>query len=306
MEFRHSYLDGIWVDLEHPSEKEIRKIAQEFSISERIETELLSPSPAPLVAGDAGVLLLVLHFPAHGEEDGEPKNQEVDIIVGQRFILTVRYEVIAPLHHLQKLLEAQKIIVGRAPMTTDVLIEILFAHLYASVRDHTNHIATRLVHTEELMFAGHERNTVRAISIISREFLHLEAALANQEGPLSRFLKTLGEREFFNTSFGERATRILAERTQVEHLIRTHRAVATELRETNTALLEARQNEIMKTLTVITFIMLPLELITLIFSMHLPGTPLEHYAGSFWIVVAAMFALVGLLTSIFARKQWLF
>ena len=306
MLFRYSYLDGVWVDLEQPSESEVRQVAQEFSISERIETELLSPSPAPLVAGDENVLLLVLHFPSHGNEDGEPKSQEVDVVIGRHCILTVRYEVIAPLHHLQKLLETQKIIVGRAPMTTDVLVEVLFAHLYASVRDHTNHIASRLVRTEELMFSGHERNTVRAISVISREFLHLEAALANQEGPLSRFLKTLEERKFFSASFSERAARIIAERAQVDHLIRTHRAVATELRETNAALLEARQNEIMKTLTVITFIMLPLELITLIFGMHLPGTPFEHSAEGFWIVVAAMVILVGLLTSVFARKRWLF
>lgn len=306
MIFRHEYRGGVWIDLEQPSEDEIRGIADEFSISERIETELLSPTPAPLVAGDAGLALLVLHFPAQGAIDGETKSQEIDFVVSNHFILTVRYEVIAPLHHLKKMLETQKLVSGQASITTDVLLEILFAHLYTSVRDHTNHIASHLVRVEQDMFDGHERTTVRSISSISREFLHLEAALANQEEPLDRFLRTLVQRDFFGNSFVERAARIMAERAQVAHLIRTHRAVATELRETNSVLLETRQNEIMKTLTIITFIMLPLELIAFVFGMHALGTPLEQNPHAFWIIITFMLAIVGVMTIFFALKRWIF
>lgn len=306
MIFRHEYRGGVWVDLEQPSEDEIRQVAHEFSISERIETELLYPTPAPLVASDISAALLVLHFPAQGVADGETKSQEIDFIVGDHFVLTVRYEVIAPLHLLKKILEAQKLVAGHAAITTDVLLEILFAHLYTSVRDHTNHIASRLVRVEQDMFDGRERATVRLISNLSREFLHLEAALANQEEPLGRFLQTLAGHNFFGNSFTERIARIMAERTQVAHFISTNRAVATELRETNSTLLEARQNEIMKTLTVITFSVLPLELTALVFGMHVPGTPLEQNPDAFWIIIALMLAIVGIMMLFFARKRWIF
>lgn len=306
MVFRHEYQDGVWVDLEQPTEEEIRKIAREFSISERIEMELLSPTPAPLVAGDANMSFLVLHFPAQGTDDGETKSQEIDFIVGRDFILTVRYEIIAPLHHLKKILEAQKLVANRASITTDVLLEILFAHLYTSVRSHTNYLAGHLARVEQDIFNGHERDTVRLTSSISREFLHLEAALANQEEPLGRFLRSLTQRDFFGTSFAERVARIAAERTQVAHLVRTHRAVATELRETNDTLLAARQNEIMKTLMVITFSMLPLELIALVFGMHVLGTPLEQDPNAFWVIMALMLAIAGVMMLFFARKRWIF
>jgi len=109
---------------------------------------------------------------------------------------------------------------------------------------------------------------------VSREFLHLEAALANQEESLEHFLNMLTERGFFGRSFSGRAARILAGRVQVGRLIKTYRAIATELRETNLALLEARQNEIMKTLTIVNFIFLPLGLISWIFAMRTEGMPL--------------------------------
>lgn len=302
---RYEHQGGVWVDLELPTDDDIRQIAREFSISDRIASELLAPTPSPLVAGDAGTALLVLHFPIPRTDEGETKSQEIDFIVGDHFIITVRYELVISLHHLKKQLDTDVVLAGAAVVTTDVLLEILFAHLYTSVRDHISHSASQLAHIEKDMFDGHERETIRAISDSSRDFLHLEATLVNHEEPLQRFLKALSERDFFGASFAERAARIVSERAHVSHLTRTYRAVATDLRETNMALLETRQNEIMKNLTVITFIFLPLELITFIFSMHALGTPLEHDPNAFWIILTAMFAVVGCMLVFLTKKRWL-
>ena len=305
MVFRHEYTNGVWVDLEQPTDDEIRQTAKEFSIPERLERELLSPSPLPTVASEGGMSLLVLHFPTQGAEDGETKNQEIDFVIGEHLILTVRYEIVVPLHRLKKLLETQDIVGEKTVLTTDVLLEILFAHLYTSMRDHTNHIADNLSRVEKAMFDGQERTTVRAISNISREFLHIEASLANQEEALRHFFEALEHYNFFGPSFPERVLRILGERSHVAHIVRTHRAIATEMRETNIAILGARQNEIVKTLTTITVIFLPLELITFIFAMHLQGTPLEQNPQAFFIVMAGMFGSVLLTTIYFFWKRWI-
>lgn len=303
---RYEYQGGVWVDLERPTSEEVREILREFSISERIGTELLSPTPVPLSAADAGAALLVLHFPAPRIADElEHKSQEIDFIVGRQFILTVRYELVTPLHHLKKILETEATIAGSASVTTDVLLELLFAHLYAAVREHLHAAASRLTHLEREMFSGHERRTVLAISDLSRDFLHLEATLVNHEETLSRFLKGLVERKLFGASFAERMQRIMAERSHAAHLTHTYRAVAAELRETNMALLETRQNDIMKTLTTITVVVLPLELISFIFAMHMKGTPLENDPNAFWIVLASMFIACGVAVAYLARKKWL-
>ncbi len=306
MIFRHEHKGGVWIDIEQPTDEEIRKVSRELGINERVEAELLAPTPLPLVTGDADFMLLVLHFPTHDIEAETTKDQEVDFVVGRKFVLTVRYEVVAPLHHLRKLLETEQLVGGGTDFPTDTLLEILFAHLFSAVRDHTNHIATRLGHIERDMFNGRERETVREISNVSREFLHLEAALASQEEPLSRFFKALGARHFFDGTLAERSARILAERAQVARLIGTHRAVATELRETNAALLNATQNEIVKTLTVVTFIILPLELVVNIFGFDFVDAPFAHLPHEFWIVMAILLAIAGILTIFFARKRWIF
>ncbi|HUQ30223.1 MAG TPA: CorA family divalent cation transporter [Candidatus Paceibacterota bacterium] len=304
MIFRHESNGTVWVDIEQPTPGEIRTIAREFSIGERIEAELLTPSPLPLVAGDAEHAMLVLHFPVHSEEGHLPKTQEVDFVVGRNFVLTVRYEVVAPLHRLRKVLETNGLMGDGPELKADVFLEILFAHLFASVRDHTNHTANRLTHVEREMFTGKEREAVLRISDINREFLHLSSAIANHEEPLIRFLQALERRNFFGPAFNERALRIRAENEQLVRLISTHRAVAVELRETNESLLSSNQNESMKTLTAITLLILPAELTIFIFDMSVPGTPLHSNPNAFWIVIGVIGVVVGTLAIIFARKHW--
>jgi magnesium/cobalt transport protein CorA len=306
MIYKYEYPGGVWVDVERPSQEEIQILARQFNISERLETELLSPTPFPLVAGDDSTTLLVLHFPAYETDGGETKTQEVDFIIGSNFLITVRYEIIVPLHHLRKLFETQELTGEGHKLGTDILIEILFAHLYTSARNHANHLAENLSRVEREMFEKQERKTVQEIAGISREFLHLESAIVNQEEPLTQFFHMLTTRNIFDASFPARAQRVLAERAQVERLIEMRRAIASELRETNAALLETRQNEIIKFLTVITFVALPLQLIAAVFGMNLRGTPFHEHPEAFAIVSGIM-AIAALATLFyFARKRWIF
>jgi magnesium transporter len=66
-----------------------------------------------------------------------------------------------------------------------------------------------------------------------------------------------------------------------------------------------RTNAIMRTLTVLTAIFLPLNLVTGFFGMNFEGLPLIHSATGFWIVFFVMLGL-GVGTSVFFwRKNYL-
>ena len=66
-----------------------------------------------------------------------------------------------------------------------------------------------------------------------------------------------------------------------------------------------RTNDIMRTLTVLTAIFLPLNLITGIFGMNFDALPLIHSATGFWVAFGIM-ALVGVaLGVLFWRKRYL-
>ncbi len=66
-----------------------------------------------------------------------------------------------------------------------------------------------------------------------------------------------------------------------------------------------RTNEIMRTLTVLTAIFMPLNLVTGFFGMNFEGLPLIHSARGFWIIFTLMLALGVALSWFFWRKRYL-
>ena len=66
-----------------------------------------------------------------------------------------------------------------------------------------------------------------------------------------------------------------------------------------------RTNDIMRVLTVLTAVFLPLNLIAGIFGMNFDSIPLLHKADGFWIAMGAMLFITVLLVAIFRRKRYL-
>ena len=66
-----------------------------------------------------------------------------------------------------------------------------------------------------------------------------------------------------------------------------------------------RANEIMRTLTVLTAVFLPLNLITGFFGMNFEFMPMIHNSAGFWWVAGLMAALLVLLLAFFWRKRYL-
>ena len=61
----------------------------------------------------------------------------------------------------------------------------------------------------------------------------------------------------------------------------------------------------MRTLTALTAIFLPLNLITGFFGMNFEFLPLIHHPTAFWWTFGAMLLLVALVVAVFWRKQYL-
>ena len=66
-----------------------------------------------------------------------------------------------------------------------------------------------------------------------------------------------------------------------------------------------RANDIMRVLTVLTAIFLPLNLIAGIFGMNFEFIPLVHKADGFWIAMSAMLVIAVVLVVVFWRKRYL-
>ncbi len=297
--------DGItWVDLESPTRDELQEVMQEFGINARIEEEIISPTPYPLVVSSPHYLYLILHFPTT-DPHGGARNQEVDFIVGKHFLITARYEVVSSIHNLHKVFESEDLLglPGKHIHGADLLDRVM-RQLYGAIREEVEETARLLERVEDDIFNGKEREMVLSISLIGRILLRFETTLAHHKEPLHSFLGDLCSPSFFGKEFCDIRARIEAEHNHSAAMVGSYKAVATELRNTNDSLLSASQNEVIKRLTIITTVAFPLTVITGIFGMNTEYLPFVGSPQGIFVIVGLMILSVISLVSYFIHKRW--
>lgn len=300
---RHTKSGITWIDMESPTRTELESVVAEYGISARVEEEIISPTPYPLVLSESSYVYLILHFPTPDPQGGA-KNQEIDFIVGKNFLITVRYEVIHSIHTLHRVFEAEELLgLPSTSPNADELTERIMRQLYSAVREQTEENARTLDRIEEDMFSGKERSTVLRIALAGRVLLRFHTVLTRHHAPLTEFLSALESPDFFGSSFRLHGKHIEAELIHATSLVDSYRAVAMELRQTNDMLLSTSQNEIIKRLTIISAVAFPLSVTASIFGIEAP-IPYLHTPYAFWAILAFMLILGTSLVILFRKRKW--
>jgi len=87
-------------------------------------------------------------------------------------------------------------------------------------------------------------------------------------------------------------------------MLENYKEVVEALEDTNESVLSHRVNDILRVLTSISVIVLPLTLLASIWGMNV-GVPGEQSTTAFWIIVGVMFALLVGMVAYFRRRGWL-
>lgn len=303
MHARHEHGGLVWLDLESPTKDEMRGIAAEFDIAPPIASELMTSGSKPRAESLGSYLYIVMHFPSL-RSSGRDRRQEVDFLIGKNFLITAHYAAIAPLHSLFKAFEAN------AALTTEPLGDhagYLFYYtmrkLYQGIDHQLDSVRSQLGEIEENIFSHQEVEMVAAISSAARALLNLRQTIE----PHREILKSVEENgmQFFGEDFLPFLRSLSGEYYLVHnHIMRTTDALH-ELRETNNSLLTTKQNETLKTFTILAFVTLPLTLIAAVFTIRATDTPLVDAPHGFWIVVALMLLAFLAMLAFFKRKRWL-
>jgi magnesium transporter len=293
-----------WVDLESPTKEEIREVIEEYRVHPLIAEELLIPTLRPKVDLYDDSIYLILHFPSVTHSHSKHRSNEIDFVIGKNYLVTVHYESIDSIHEFSKIFEVNSIL-DKSNMGdhSGYLLFYLLRELYKNCMEQLFDIDRNLKNVEERIFHGEERDMVRTISHVNRKLLAFKQAIQYHKGVLESF-ETAG-RHFFGEKFSYHLRSMLSEYYKVASTLEGHRDTVNELRDTNDSLLSSKTNEIMKTLTVMAFIILPMTFVGQIFGVSFQGIPFQNSPDGFWIVFGIM-AFVGFAGfAIFKYKKWL-
>lgn len=301
---RYTYQSLTWIDLESPEPAEVRGIMEEFGIDPLTAEELLATTLRPRIDVRDGYFYLVLHFPALKHTHASGTDQEIDFVVGKDWMITTHYDSVDPLHTFSRIFEANSMIGSNVSWSHagDMFFHMATT-LYDSVNHELEHLEDRLEQVEEAVFDGHEKEMVLSLSMIGRDLLDFKQVL----GPHKTMLDSLftATDPLFGAPFSQKVRAIIGEYYRIWNAVETHAASLHELRETNNSLLTTKQNETIKTFTILAFATLPMTLVASVFGMNTQHAPFVGRPDDFWIVLAIMVILAMVCLLYFKHKHWL-
>ncbi len=302
---RYVYKNLVWVNLESPTPDEIRGVMKEFDLHPIIGEELLITTSKPKVDVYKNYLYLILHFPTLSKYEKDSHiGKEIDFVIGKNFIITTAYDTVEPLHNFSKIFEVNAILdKSEIGEHAGFIFYYMIKKLYRSMGQELDHLKSSLHNAESHIFSGKSKKMVLELSEIGHDLLDFKQATKSHGEILESFAVT-GAR-FFGSDFSYYLADIISEYRKTYHAIESNKDFLTELRETNDSLVSTQQNEIVKNLTVMSFLTLPASLIAVIFNMSTISTPIIGQSGDFWIVVTIMLAVSICMFTYFKHKDWI-
>jgi len=294
-----------WIDLESPNQDEIKQITEEFKIHSLVAHEMSIPTLRPRVDLYPNSIYLILHFPTlRRNEEGNFADQEIDFIIGKDFIITARYGDVDAMVPFSRSFEVNSILGrGFGGEHAGFVFFVMLSNIYESLLNRIESIKGEVGEIENKIFKGEEQEMVVRLSEVSRELLDFKRATSLHHEILESF--EIAAVKFFGDDFKFHLHTLIGEYYKIENSLRNSLELVAELRATNNALITTKQNSVMQSLTVITFIVLPLTFIVSLFQIPSQILPIIGLKNDFWIIILAMTIILSLELIYFKWKKWL-
>jgi magnesium transporter len=292
-----------WINVERPRGLEQRWLEEHFEFHPLDYEDVRSRNQRPKVDEYDDYLFIVLHFPRYDKVVSRLNAAEVDMFVGPDYLITLPNE---PLQTIDYLFERCR--------ANEELRESLFSKgpgylLYKIVDDCVDasfpmlgKIGNKLERIEEEIFEGAGEDVVRDISNAKQEIINFRKIVRPQrlafrdlERNKARYIA-----EDLDIYFDD----LIDGSERAWDMLENFKEVVEGLEATNESAIAHRTNEVFRALTAISLIFLPLTLFASLFGMnvHLPWEDSPH---AFWIILAAMVAIVVSVAYFFRRRGWL-
>lgn len=298
-----TYNSLTWIDIPQPTAQDVTYLQDHFPFHPLDFEDLVSGQQRPKLDEYDDYLFLVLHFPAFDKRTRVTKASEINLFVGPNFLITIHKGKVWPLDRLFEACEGSTNLqaenMGKGPgfllyRIIDKMVDNFFPVAYKIERN--------VQEIEDKIFSDSGRQTVEEISLMRRDIIAYRRIVKPLLPVIARleFIKgrLIGdELEVYFSDIGDALARIW-------DTLEDQKGIIEALNDTYNSLTSHKTNEVIRALTVISVIMLPLTLVSGIYGMNV-ALPFERHPFAFEIVMALMGTVAVGMVAAFRRKQWL-
>lgn len=291
----------LWVDLSAATPDEARILPDVFRFHPLSIEDALMAIHHPKIESYPGYLYLILHGIDVENRNRDFATRDVDFFLGRNYLVTVHYGHSRSITKWREVGERHERVLAEGPVG---LLHRIVDTMIENYRPEIDELERRIDALEREAVLGRSADLVRQILGLKRNLASLRRVVIPQRDAVGR----LARREFPQIS-DEMTFRF---RDVYDQLVRLSEE-AMVFQDRMTGILEAhlsavsnRLNRVMKVLTVMSTIFLPLTVLTGMWGMNVPLPPFPGGAGAqFWWVGGCMAAIAGIMLALFRRNKWL-
>ena len=298
-----------WINIERPTPASISYLRNSFSFHEPDLEDVLDTLQRPKLDEYDDYLFLVLQFPVHSKLTRTTTPGEVDIFVGRDYVITIHDDSVKPLSRLFDEIEREPekredVFGGGAEYLLHSIVDQLLDYCIPITR----RISQRIEQIDAMIFSPNAFRTIEEIATVRRDIITTRRIIKPQVQIINVLDRRIGiffkqskdEEEELEAYFGDLVDKI----NKVYDILEDGREVIDALSATTDSISSHRLNEVIKTLTIISVIMLPLNLISSIYGMNVP-LPFSEQMESFFGLITMMVLTAVVMLSFFRWRRWL-
>ncbi len=290
-----------WINIDGLHEVDvIEKIGQGFGLHPLILEDILSTGQRPKIDDLEDYLFIILMMISFDEEDGELKAEQFSIVLGPDYLISFQEKVGDVFDFVRERLRKGR---GRIrKMGPDYLFYALLDAIVDNYFVVLEKIAEEVEELEEKIVTEPGPQTLQTIYQLKREMIFFRKSI----WPLREIISSLERRD--SVLIQEKTSIFLKDvydhTIQVIDTVETFRDMVSGMLDVYLSSVSNRMNEVMKVLTVIATIFIPLTFLAGVYGMNFKYMPeLDiHWA---YPVVWSVMLVIGLIMFIyFKRKRW--
>jgi len=254
----------LWVDFQGESPEASEPLLKEtFHFHPLAIEDALFQTHVPKVDEWEGYLYIALHAIAYERQAGELEMVELDVFVGENYLVT-HHDL--PIPALDRVWDASQRDERHRKHGADHLLYLLLDELTVDFMKSVEEIDEEIDLIEDKVFEKPDNRTVQRIFSLKRVTLHLRRSLS----PMREVLNKLARDDYAMIDSRDR----VYFRDVYDHFVRLH-DIAESLRDLVSGVLDTylsvvnnRMNDVMKTLTTITTLFMPISFLAGFFGMN--------------------------------------
>jgi magnesium transporter len=292
-----------WINIERPRGTDRAWLEEHFDFHPLDYEDVFSRNQRPKIDEYDSYLFIVLHFPRFDKQVGRLNAAEVDVFVGPDFLITLPNEPLQPVEYLFERCrgsdEARAQYFSKGPGY--LLYKILDSCVDASF-PMLRKMGNKLERIEEAIFEGRSSEVVREISNVKQEIINFRKIVRPQRTVFADLERT--KQRYFSDDLEIYFDDINDASERIWQMLEGFKETVEALEATNESVISHGLNDVLRVLTVLTVVFLPLTLIASIWGMNVK-VPGEQNLTAFWIIIGVMVVISGGMIAFFRRRGWL-